>query len=240
MKIKGINIIAGLLGVFLFSFGLSSCFAQNIKGNGNVIKEERQIGSFETIEVGGAFEVMLSQGSSESCVVEADANLMEYIMTRVQGNTLKIYQEKGFKNAESLKLYISFVDLRGIDISGAAEIKAAGTFKLDKLSLEASGASEIEMDMQLNTLEVNISGASEIELSGHADELNGDFSGASEFEAYGLHVKKVRIQSSGSADVEISVSEDLKIIASGASSVDYKGEPSLSKNVSGAADVDGH
>ncbi|MDZ7741116.1 MAG: head GIN domain-containing protein [Bacteroidota bacterium] len=240
MKLKKVNVIAGLLGVFLISLGLSSCFAQHIKANGDVVSEERRIGSFEAIEVGGAFEVMLRQGSSVSCVVEADANLMEYIVTRVQGNTLKVYQEKGFKNAELMKLYITFVDLEGIEISGAAEIKGEETFTLDKLHLEASGASEIELKLQLKVLDVNISGASEVELSGSADELKGGFSGASEFEAYGLRAKRARIESSGSADVEISVSDELNIVASGASSVDYKGEPSLTKNVSGAADVDGH
>lgn len=92
----------------------------------------------------------------------------------------------------------------------------------------------------MKVLDVNISGASEVQLSGSADELKGGFSGASEFEAYGLRAKRARIESSGSADVEISVSDELNIVASGASSVDYKGEPSLTKNVSGAADVDGH
>ena len=238
MKKQGLNFLTSLVIVMATGFMLNSCIAQGIKGSGDVVKEERQIGSFNAIEVGGAFDIILKQGTAEKCMVEADDNLIGYIVTEVKGNTLKIYQEKGFRDAGELNLYISFVELENIEISGAAELEAKDKLELGDFGLIASGASEVEMELEAAIIRLNISGATEVKMKGNADKLKGDFSGASEFDGWDLKVKEAEIEASGSSDVEINVSEELKIDASGASSVDFKGNPRVMKHVSGAADVD--
>jgi hypothetical protein len=59
-----------------------SCNVIGEIGSGNVIREERKLSSFNKIEVSGAFDVKLIQGTSTSVVVEADDNLMPLIRTQ--------------------------------------------------------------------------------------------------------------------------------------------------------------
>ena len=62
-----------------------SCNVIGEIGSGNVVKEERKVSSFNAIEVSGAFDVELVQGTAIAVTVEADDNLMDLIRTEVRG-----------------------------------------------------------------------------------------------------------------------------------------------------------
>ncbi|HSG68712.1 MAG TPA: DUF2807 domain-containing protein, partial [Bacteroidales bacterium] len=61
------------------------------KGNGKVVKQLRDVKGFNSLEVGGAFTVYLSQGDKESLTIEADENLLDLITTEVHGDRLEIH-----------------------------------------------------------------------------------------------------------------------------------------------------
>ena len=73
------TIIAALL--LFITLSSSGCmYMGGIKGNGNVVKETREVSSFDGIKVGGAFNVYLSQSGTESLTIEADENLLPVIL----------------------------------------------------------------------------------------------------------------------------------------------------------------
>jgi Putative auto-transporter adhesin, head GIN domain len=225
--------------VFVLAASTAGMAQRTIKGNGIIKKEERKVSGFKAIQIGGAFEVSLKQGSSEFCYVEADENLLEYIETRVVGGILKISTSKSIKNPKALNIYIGVKDLDLLDLSGACEFKSEGRIKTEDLELEISGASEVNLSIDVNALELDLSGASEVELVGSAKAMKADCSGASELEAFGLEVTNADIEASGASEADINVTGMLIVDASGASSIDYKGNPdSVKKDLSGAADID--
>ena len=68
--------------------GVSSLFAGchyigGVRGDGNVIKETRSVSSFNGIEISGAFDVYLKQGTTEEVIIEADDNILPLIRTDV-------------------------------------------------------------------------------------------------------------------------------------------------------------
>ena len=135
MKNQKINYLVSFSLVFGMLFLLtSSCtYAyKGIKGNGNVVKQERDVSSFSGIEVGGAFRVYLTQGSSEKLVVEADENLLEVIETEVKGSTLKIRTTEDIRDSKELNIYITFKNLEEPDISGACQMTGENKFKYNK------------------------------------------------------------------------------------------------------------
>ena len=71
----------------------------HIRGNGNVVKEERKVSDFEALEVSTGVEVLVTQDSIEKVVVEVDSNLLKILKTRVESGTLKIYLEEGILHA---------------------------------------------------------------------------------------------------------------------------------------------
>ncbi|MEI7724164.1 MAG: hypothetical protein WCK09_03620, partial [Bacteroidota bacterium] len=70
-----------IFSMFLFAslfVGMTSLFAAcnmipGTHGDGNVLKETRKISSFDGIDVSGAFDIILKQGTIEEVIVEADA-----------------------------------------------------------------------------------------------------------------------------------------------------------------------
>lgn len=231
---------ATFAAIFLFIATLmtSGCmYLTGVDGNGNVIKETREVKSFSAIHVGGAFNIILTQGDTESLTVEADENLQPIIRTQVRENTLEISSEENIRNSKALNIYINFRDLDKMDISGACDISGTSPLRFDRLNFEASGASEIDLELTANFLLCDFSGASEINFSGQAGECEIEVSGASEISAYDLVVEELELRASGASDAKVHATKSLKVTTSAASSVRYMGDPVVDSNISGAGSL---
>jgi hypothetical protein len=241
MKIQKFNhsTVIALLASLVIILQSGCTFGINgIKGNGEVVKQERKVEPFSGVDVGGAFKVFLTQGDAEKLVVEADANLLDVITTEVRGNTLTISTNEEINDPEALNIYITFKTLEEMEISGACKVTAENTFKLTNLDLDCSGASDAELRFSVENLKMDCSGASKIELFGSAGSVSIDVSGASSLEAIELEAGTLEADVSGASNVKISVSRDLSAEVSGAACLKYKGDPSIKDfEVSGAASL---
>lgn len=209
-----------------------------IKGSGNVIKETRNVSGFSGIDVGGAFEVILIKANKEKVVLEIDDNLMPYVTTKVFGGILEIDNKKNFRNPKELKVTIYYKSIDEIDLSGAASLFSEDVLKTESLEIDASGASYIELKLDIDYLEADFSGASKADFSGRAKSVEVETSGATVFRAVDLKTESCEIDASGASVARIWVTKELSLEASGASSVRYKGSPNIDIiSVSGAASV---
>ncbi len=213
----------------LFLLGLLiSCLpafltGQNIKGNKNVVSEERQVESFSGIEVGGAFNVMITQGENQRVVVKTDENLMEHIFTEVKNNTLKL-SSKGLRNPTQLDVYITNPHFTAFEVSGAAELRSENTISEPVMTINASGASHIELDLNVENLTTEASGASFVKLSGNASSHNVTSSGASEIKAGKLQTTTTYADASGASDISVWATQKIDKQTSGAGSISIAGD----------------
>jgi hypothetical protein len=70
---------------------------------------------------------------------------------------------------------------------------------------------------------------------GESQYLNGKLSGASQINAFDLTVEASELSLSGASIAKVWVTKSLNVDASGASSVRYKGNPEIRKQLSGAS-----
>lgn len=233
MKTKSLLLVLIFLG-----FGLSNMAANRTKGSGNVITETRTLSGFHAIDIGGAFEIELIKSSEEKIIIETDDNIMPLIETRVSGGELSVDNKKEINNPTKLKLTIYYINIDELDISGAAELYSSDVLKTESLEMECSGASELTLKIETGKLDADFSGASKVELEGQANMVKLEISGAAVINAYGLETKELDLDASGAAVVKVLVMDKLHIEASGASSVKYKGDPSIDIiDISGASSV---
>jgi len=229
-----------LVASFLAFVSLSSSgcgYIDGVDGNGKVVKETRSVSGFDRFDAGGAFNIFLTQGSIESLIIEADENLIPLIITEVRGGKLYIETKENIRHSKTLNLYLTFKELKKMDISGACEITSADNLTFENLEIEGSGASEIDLKLTAVKLSCDFSGASEIDLAGSADECSMDMSGASELDAFGFVVKNYEIDLSGAGEANIHVTGSLKAEVSGAASIRYEGNPKVDSRISGAGSV---
>ncbi len=216
---------------------ISSCVT-GIKGNGQVKRENRELTEFDKIDVSGAYNLFIKQGDQQSVTIEADANLMDFIRTTVDGKELNISSEKSIRGYEKLNVYITVTKIKGIEASGACDVKSDGVIKTKFLELDLSGATDMSLELDCEAIDADASGASDINLSGEAEVAEYDLSGACDVKAYGLKSKRVKADLSGASDARVFVTKKLQVKASGASSVRYKGNPEdVVSSTSGAASV---
>ncbi len=199
-------------------------------------------GSFSGIRVSHAIKVIITQSDTESLAVSAnDEKYLEDIITELDGGTLVIRSKNNSwtgKRNRQLKVYVSFKKLEYIDISGASDVVTVGVIKQPSLRLDLSGASTLRGEIETGTLSLDLSGASQLNLKGTATVLKADCSGASDMNAYDLTVDLANLDVSGASDIEINVNKEIKAEATGASSIRYKGNASVTNvRTSGASSI---
>lgn len=224
--------------MMLMAWVPASMLAQMVRGNGDVRREVRKVSKFKGVDVGSAFEVRLEKGSQE-VVLKADENVLRHIKTEVHKGVLKVYLNKDIGKTTVLNLTISMPELNYLNVHGAADLKGDDTFSSEKLHIEASGASSIDIAAKVEALVCNISGASDVKIEGRADEIGISASGASEFDGDDMKAEHGKVMASGSSSVEVHLTSSIHVHATGASSVSCDGSPDEKDvQVSGAADVD--
>ena len=235
---KQISKYTGFAFLICLTVLLGGCRLFGIRGNGNVINVDRPVAAFDRIEVSGYYKVLLVRGTKEALSVEADENLMEHIRTRVENGTLVIDADRTMRHSKSLKIFITFVNLKGIELNGAVNIYNESELTLDDLDINLSGAAEGKMALNVRKLDLEMSGGSKFELTGKADDVNINASGAVHLYSIEMEIQRMRLELSGAGLAEVNVKEKLDTDISGASKIWYKGNPQLTQHVSGAASIE--
>lgn len=218
-------IVTCLSLLFLLSTGMEAS-AQKESGNENVVGLEREVPFFNAITIDGMLEVYLSQGDAQKVVVEIDENLQDNVRAVVKGETLSFEVEK-LKKPTEFEIHITVTELKKLIVSGAAEVEGEGNIRSDDLKIHASGASEIELELDVKMLNLDLSGASDMELKGFANQVSAKTSGASDLSAAELSCKRASIKSGGASSVTIKVEDEVDGNSSGASELKILGDPKV-------------
>ena len=93
-----------ILLVFASLLFASTSYGQwkSIKGNGNMTSVTRTTDSYDAISCAGSMDFILVSGNEGSIKIEGEENLLEYIITEVKDNKLKVKVKNG-KNLKSSK-----------------------------------------------------------------------------------------------------------------------------------------
>jgi hypothetical protein len=227
----------------LFTITFSSCKyvgGKRIRGNGTVLTENREAGTFNGVHVSGNADLYVKQDSVYSVRVEADENLMEHIITEVNDGTLKIRPRDGanLKPSRSIKVYVSGPSFSNFRASGACDILSENKItSSDAISIHLSGASDVKMELMSPKVEAGLSGAGSITLWGQTKNFTVEGSGSTDIKCFDLQSENTNVEISGAGDAEVFASVQLDVRVSGAGDVKYKGNATVSKQISGAGSV---
>ena len=219
---------------------LSNClYSERVRGSGRSVTYNENFKNFNELDFSNAIEVEIEYGDEYEVVVSIDNNLKEYVEIEKHGDKLKLgLRDNVSYSRVDFKVHITMPYITSLDASGACDIKLSG-FKSEKdLSIDVSGATELEGFVHVGDLYLDVSGASEIDLIGSGKNLSIDGSGASELNFGDFKVMTADIELSGASEVEVNVMEEMSIDCSGASEVKYYGNPRM-KNISssGASEI---
>jgi hypothetical protein len=223
-----------------FSF-FTSCvppYLNCIDGNGNLTTESRVVSNFEKVESLGSYNVYVSLDSVQSVFVEAESNILNYIETKVDNNTLIIKTQNGrcIDNHEPINIYVKTPYVSSLSLSGSGNI-VADSLNAENMKVRLSGSGDVTAKIFCNNLNVNLTGSGDIKLSGIAEKSDIELTGSGNISSLPLLENKSFTTITGSGDVYISVSEFLDVKISGSGSVYYQGNPAVNFDVTGSGQI---
>jgi hypothetical protein len=238
----GKNIILLVMVICLISIlllAVVSCNISIVGGSGNVISEDRNVSGFSKISLSGSGKLYIEQGNEESLTVKAEDNLIPLIKTEVSGNTLSLGTKFGTSiiPTKSMEFYLKVKELISISVSGSGNINCSG-LATDDLSIRTSGSSKVDLsNLKTTSININSSGSSSFNLEGITDSQDIKTSGSVKYFAEELKSNSCVIDSSGSGQLEVNVSVDLDIKASGSTKITYIGNPTITQKTSGSVTI---
>ena len=208
------------------------------RGNDERVTKTYAVGSFNKIDIAGAFEITLTPSKGSEVILEVDENLVKYIDISVLGERLIIDTDRRLDSREGIKIEIPVNELRKISSSGASDIISSGPISSAELVVEVSGAGKVDLKLDVKSVTLDLSGATLVYLEGAADHLEVNMSGAGSLEADGFEVRDCYIDISGVGNALVNVSGKLEAQVSGLGKVEYLGDPeSVQGDVSGVGNV---
>ncbi|MCX6253639.1 MAG: DUF2807 domain-containing protein [Bacteroidia bacterium] len=257
MKNKYIILI---IGVFLIT--LSSCLKDLmfIRGNGVLEKETRRSGTFYKLENSSSIDVVYKKAVSTSITIEADENLLEYIVTETYDNTREIrirdhnthlnFKEKPLITITSPRLEKAIIAGSGAffadEMSGDAVIikmSGSGDISADKVSCKdltvmLSGSGNINIKgCQGESSDIFLSGSGNINLTGQSEDCDIKITGSGEVFAENFLLGSASVIISGSGNAYTNIEHNLTGIISGSGNIYLKGNPTISQTISGSGRI---
>ena len=198
----------------------TSCLRERICGEGSIKTQERNVSSFEKINMYGSAEVNIVYGPVVKVTVTDYANLLPYIETEVNGSTLEIQiRDKVFIRNSQLKVYIETPTYSGGRIEGSSKTTATGPFENNTIDFDIDGSGDVVIkNVSVQNVKLEINGSGTINTTGLYAE-NGD----------------ATINGSGTIKINAYKYLDAKINGSG--NIYYMADPKINVTIAGSGNV---
>lgn len=229
---------------------------ETIRGSGDVVTEEREVSGFDRLSLVGAGDVIITQGEDESLTVEADGNLLPYLMSEVQNGKLVLgftdaAKRKNVRPSKEITFHLRVKELRGIDLLGAGDI-ILGSVDVERLEILLAGAGDIEAsavdadrlevllagagDVRIDSLHaealvIHLDGAGDVEVAGGVAEQGVFVNGAGNYRAGELESQTTTVEVNGVGDAIVWATDTLDVRINGPSTVEYYGSPQVTKHI---------
>jgi len=214
--------------------------SDTITGTGPMVTRNIDVTDFTSIDVTGNFIVVYNIAPETALTVVMQENLFSNLETNIRGDDLQVSNRNiivsGTGNRPRLYVYAPY--LTAVSFSGALDVQdwdiiqgqsftidASGAVNIDitvdvhSLDVDASGAVNLTLEMNADTLDMDISGAADVNVSGFARNIDINGSGAFNLRAGDLIIEGGSVDVAGASNVYLSTLDNVTINTSGLSRV---------------------
>jgi hypothetical protein len=195
-----------------------SCSKETIVGSGNLVSQEREVGTFSRISSEGIIDLEIRQGDTQFVEITADDNIIDQVRTRVVNGELQLYLDGDSYRSIQIKAVVTAARITGIRNSGTGDVTALGLAGEANFTLFNSGTGNVALE-------------------GSADSLELKNDGSGDVSAFDFLVREADLTLIGSGNCEVQATETLNVYIEGSGNVYYKANPSIQVNVEGSGQV---
>ncbi len=226
-----------LAAIMLLSTG-TSC--RRIKGNGNLQSENRQVANARKVKLSGSYDVEITQGPVTSVKVEADENILPFIVTSEKNGVLTIRSEDNItlSTEHNIKVYITTDKLEMVTLAGSGNITGKNKFTGgDQLTLRIAGSGDMDIEANTPKVDAEIAGSGSITVKGETKDQHITIVGSGNYNADQLKSENTVVKIVANGDAKVFADANLDINITGSGSVYYKGDAAIKQHIIGSGDI---
>ena len=191
-----------------------------ITGSGNIIsKTIPAIDSYDAIKASRGIHVVMNESEGEKIVINADDNIMPYVVVRKEGNSLRIGIDENIKSINNVNVQVVLPknqNINELQVASAASIKINPTIKGRSLSLDAASAGNINIaKADVDFFDADASSAAKISGTVKSNDCYVDASSAADID---LTILAVQCDSNASSAAKITLNGETASFEGDASS----------------------
>ncbi len=195
-------ILIALLGIF------TSCTESDemqVRGEGKTISETVEHTAFTSIDVNADIDIVLSQGKTFEIEVEAQENIIDYVLLENVDNVLTAKMDNSItvRPTEPVTLYIQMPQIRTITSNGTGDItfKDSGFEEIENLTITQRGTGNINCSFaKAKRVIVNCDQRGDVTVSGDLNDIivTNTSSGLIQYKGNAVNTN---IKSTGNGDI---------------------------------------
>jgi len=190
--------------------GVAYC-QKNTNGEKEIKTEDRKVAAYESVEVSGAYHLVLTEGEVGTLKIKGQKEVLPYLKTSVSNKVLYVSIDNKYKLKTSLTVYIPInTSLKKIVAKGAVDIST-------------------QEKLEATSLDLQVAGAGDVDIAGSTERLNAVVKGAGDIDAKELVAKQATLRIAGAGSISAHVTEDVDASIAGAGSITVKGNPPVFK-----------
>ncbi|GAB3789475.1 hypothetical protein GCM10028818_58130 [Spirosoma horti] len=216
--------------IALLTFLTQGVYAQNsITGNGQIVKQQRTLGSFNKLTVRVGMRVHIMAGNASVAELEGESNILEHVVTEVKNGelTVMLSKNKSFNQTKGVTVTIHVARLNEILVSTGCSVESDLPIESNQLTTIVETGSRLTAPISTKNLKLTVKEGSQATLQGTAAEADIRLSGAGKLSADKLTIARASVRADGASRADIHVTQTLSASADGVSTVNYTGNPSV-------------
>ncbi len=233
---------------------------ETIRGSGKVVSETREVSNISGVELALQGTLHISVGTNESLRIEAEDNLLGYILTDVSGGELVIKTKTGvnLNNTKPINYYLTVTGLKSIAISSSGDIEASdlvseafstsvsssgdltiSSLKCTSLQVRSSSSGNTSIgNLQADSINVTISSSGDVTIeNGSVPKQDVNISSSGDYQADAVVSSTAQVSISSSGNATVRVSDQLSGRLSSSGNIYYIGNPSVNVSTSSSGEA---
>jgi hypothetical protein len=169
--------------------------------------------------------VYLANGPFE-IKVEAEENLLPYILTELSGNQLRIRtaDDIRLKSTKTIKIYVTAPEIEEVQSAGSGDIFSTSTLQHpDKIHFVTTGSADMDVRVDAPNIKTEITGSGNIEIAGQTKSYRAEITGSGDIQAKDLKSEEAVVDIRGSGNADVFASVKLTVDVAGSGDVTYSG-----------------
>jgi phage shock protein PspC (stress-responsive transcriptional regulator) len=180
---------------------------------------------FEAIIINSNVDVEIEQGEKFEITVDSDNGEFDNIEIAQSNKVLTI---KALNSGEPT-IRIVMPKLVSCEVDGKSDVTLLNFKSTETINLTVAGKSTVNADIETEKLICKLSDKAELKLNGKANTAEFSLQGGAELYAFSFDIQKAKIETSGASNAEISAENTIEISEKGSSSIETRGQATVSK-----------